>query len=91
MAPQQGHQVLAAVVEPEGNLTKIQVEVSPRHAPVGIQPVLGVAPEALDAVDVWRRARREPDKQNQQNGRPYGDRDTLQRMAAMRGARTPQL
>lgn len=34
------------------NLGQVQMEVLARHAAVGMQPVLGVAPEALDAVAV---------------------------------------
>lgn len=34
------------------NFAKVKMEVLPRHAAVGVQPILGIAPEAFDAVDV---------------------------------------
>ena len=40
------------MVEAVANLAQIEVEVFAWHAAVRVQPVLGVAPEALDAVDV---------------------------------------
>ena len=45
-------QVTAPVVEAELRLLQMQVERMTRHAVELDQPTLGVAPEALDAVDV---------------------------------------
>ena len=40
------------MVEAVANFAQVEMEVFAGHAAVWIQPVLGVAPEALDAVDV---------------------------------------
>ena len=40
------------MVEPVLNLLQVHREVVFRHTPVVIQDVLGITPEALDAVDV---------------------------------------
>ena len=40
------------MIEAEADFSQVQVEVALRQAAQRIQPVLGVAPEALDAVDV---------------------------------------
>jgi len=40
------------MVETVADLTEIQMKVFVRHAAVGVEPVLGIAPETLDAVDM---------------------------------------
>lgn len=40
------------MIESESHFSEIEMEVSPRNAPVGIEPMLSIAPESLDAVDV---------------------------------------
>ena len=49
---QQRDEVLATVVEPPFALLQEQVEVLAADAAVGVQPVLRVAPETIDAVDM---------------------------------------
>src|SRR5690606_1332752 len=49
---EEGQEVFVPVVEPALDFLEVQGEVVLGHATVGVEPVLGVAPEPLDAVDV---------------------------------------
>src|SRR5574340_312643 len=40
------------MIETVADLTEIQMKVFTRHAAIRVEPVLGVAPETLDAIDV---------------------------------------
>jgi len=40
------------MIETVADLNEIQMKVFVRHAALGVEPVLGMAPEAFDAVDM---------------------------------------
>jgi hypothetical protein len=40
------------MIEPERHFSEVEMEVSPRNAPVGVEPMLSITPESLDPIDV---------------------------------------